>query len=79
MDGMAVDAMLGYMIRKDCRNKGMGSEACRKILEYASRELGLEHIGIAVNEKNTASMAMARHLLEAEKDINMRIRILPFV
>lgn len=67
-DGIAVkepiDARitLGYVISTPYRGKGLASFACRQILLYARDSLYLDRVWIRVDQRNRASLAVARRL-----------------
>ena len=67
-DGIAVkepiDARitLGYVISTPYRGKGLASFACRQILLYARDSLYLDRVWIRVDQRNSASLAVARRL-----------------
>ena len=53
---------LGYVISTPYRGKGLASFACRQILLYARDSLYLDRVWIRVDQRNSASLAVARRL-----------------
>ncbi len=53
---------LGYIIAKDCRQKGYATEACRAIIEYARTELAAEVLICLIEPKNLVSKRLALKL-----------------
>lgn len=55
-------AELGYMISPKYQNRGIGTEVCRAILDYARDEIGLYEVTARVDLRNTPSVRIARKL-----------------
>lgn len=55
-------AKLGYAIRPDTQGCGYATDACRTILRFAFRDLGLHRVSAAVGPDNLASVAVLRKL-----------------
>ena len=53
---------LGYVISASCRGKGLASFACQQILLYARDSLYLDRVWIRVDQRNSASLAVASQL-----------------
>lgn len=53
---------IGYWIVKDFWKKGYASEACKLIIEYAFKELGLNRLYANLQKENTASLALLTSL-----------------
>jgi hypothetical protein len=53
---------LGYVIAKQYRQKGYGSEAAKRILEYWTMEFGLKEICLVTAESNTVSQRVAEKI-----------------
>ena len=53
---------LGYLIDKKHRSEGYAYEACSAILDYAFSILGVERIFAVIDERNIASLKLARRL-----------------
>jgi RimJ/RimL family protein N-acetyltransferase len=55
-------AILGYWLRTDFTGKGITTEACQLVFEFAKEVLGLEEITIYMSEGNAGSIAIANKL-----------------
>ncbi len=55
-------AELGYLIRKDLRNRGLAKEAATAVLSFARKELGMERVALYTERSNAASRALAKSL-----------------
>ncbi len=53
---------LGYVVGKPFQRKGIATEVCRKILNYAWNELGFEQVRVLFEKENTASLGLCRKL-----------------
>ena len=53
---------LGYLIDQDYRRQGYACEACRAILDFAFNRLELDEVYAVIDEKNEASLCLARKL-----------------
>lgn len=53
---------LGYAVARAFRGRGYAEEACRAVLEYASRELGVEEIRAVVHRDNEKSRGLCEKL-----------------
>lgn len=53
---------MGYLIHRDYRGKGLGSRVCKRILEYAKKELSFREVNCLIHEENIASIAFAQKL-----------------
>ena len=53
---------LGYLIDQDYRRQGYACEACRAILDFAFNRLELDEVYAVIDEKNEASLRLARKL-----------------
>lgn len=51
---------LGFMICRECQNRGYAEEVCRAILLYGKQHLGFERVGAFTHPEN----AVSRHLLQ---------------
>ena len=60
--GKGEEMCLGYFIRREFRRQGLAEAVCRKILDFAAGELGLEEVGLEVSDANTASLRLAKKL-----------------
>ena len=58
---------LGYLIDQDYRRQGYAFEACRAILDFAFNRLELDEVYAVIDEKNEASLRLARKLGFARK------------
>ena len=47
---------LGYLIRKDCREKGYGREAVLAVMDYGKREVGIEKLYVRIHKDNEESV-----------------------
>lgn len=61
IDGETVQE-LGYLLGRKWQKKGYAQEACRKILQYAFEELGLEKIFLCTDRQNVNSIKLAERL-----------------
>lgn len=53
---------LGYLIREEYQGKGIATEICEKILEFAKRELEVTDIFVKVKADNEKSVKLAKKL-----------------
>lgn len=53
---------LGYVFAPEVRRKGIATEVCRAILDYAAREAGIERVLCRVGKENTASQRFLEKL-----------------
>ncbi len=53
---------LGFVIAENWQGRGLATEVCRGILEYARDLLGFERIQVLVHEDNAASLHLCRKL-----------------
>ena len=59
---------LGYSIEPEYRNQGYAYEACRAIIGYAEKILGLDFLSAFIDRNNSASIALAKKLGFQESD-----------
>ena len=55
-------AKLGYAVDADHWGKGFATDATQTLVDFGFRELSLHRISAAIGPKNTASIAVAKHL-----------------
>lgn len=53
---------LGYMIAPELQNRGYATEVCRFIIEYARENTDFEELYCRIDERNTASVRLAKKL-----------------
>lgn len=53
---------LGYMIAPEFQNRGIATEVCTAIIEYAKENLDFDKINCLIDDDNTASIAVASKL-----------------
>ena len=53
---------LGYMIAPELQNRGYATEVCRFIIDYARENTGFEELYCRIDERNTASVRLAKKL-----------------
>ncbi len=53
---------LGYMIAPELQNRGYATEVCRFIIDYARENTDFEELYCRIDEKNTASVHIAKRL-----------------
>lgn len=53
---------LGYLIGRQWRGRGYACEACRAILDFAFRRLGLDEVYAQIDERNEPSLRLAGKL-----------------
>ena len=53
---------LGYVIGRPWQGKGIATEVCRAILEYAWEEFGFERVMTIIQKENETSLKLAKHL-----------------
>ncbi|MCR4999893.1 MAG: GNAT family N-acetyltransferase [Lachnospiraceae bacterium] len=53
---------MGYVIATWAQGQGYATEVCRAIMDYTHENLEKQHIICRVNPKNTASVALMKHL-----------------
>ncbi len=58
---------LGFVIGEPWQGRGLATEVCRGILEYARKLLGFTQVQVLVHEENTASLHLCRKLGFAER------------
>ena len=62
MPGQGEIPELGYLIGAPWQRRGLGSEVCRAILDYARGELGFAGVRAVIHRDNIPSLALARRL-----------------
>lgn len=53
---------LGFVISREWQGRGLATEVCRGILEYARQLLGFDRIQVLVHEENAVSLHLCREL-----------------
>ena len=53
---------LGYLLGREYRGRGVATEVCSSIVDYAFRELLLPQLNLMTEEENTASVRLAKKL-----------------
>lgn len=53
---------LGYMIAPELQNRGYATEVCRFIIDYARENTGFEELYCRIDERNEASVRLAKKL-----------------
>lgn len=53
---------LGFVISRGWQGRGLATEVCRGILEYARQPLGFDRIQVLVHEENAVSLHLCREL-----------------
>ena len=56
------DPEIGFMIAVPWQGRGLATEVCRAVLDYAKRELGFDRVLAFVQPENTASRKICRKL-----------------
>ncbi|MCD7709637.1 MAG: GNAT family N-acetyltransferase, partial [Clostridiales bacterium] len=59
-EGMGME--LGYVIHPKWQKKGIATEVCRAIIDYAAEKLGCQQLNLLTDGGNAASAALARKL-----------------
>lgn len=63
---------LGFVIGEAWQGRGLATEVCRGILEYAREQLGFAQVQVLVHEENAASLHLCRKLgFQEEKAVEM--------
>lgn len=53
---------LGYMIAPEFQNQGYATEVCRFVIDYARENTDFEELYCRIDERNTASVRLAKSL-----------------
>jgi RimJ/RimL family protein N-acetyltransferase len=53
---------MGYLIAPECQNRGLGTEVCRALLDYAKTNLDFPRINCIIEPGNKVSLHMMEKL-----------------
>ncbi|HEX8956121.1 MAG TPA: GNAT family protein [Burkholderiaceae bacterium] len=62
IDDLAKTAEIGYMVARAYRGQGLALAACRRFIDFIFLELGFQKVVLCCDDRNDASIAIARRL-----------------